>query len=127
MDILGSLNWPTAAAILGVVAIFTFRPQLRDLLSRTKKLGKTGLETYEQSQLPKAEEKPVDQFLESFANPLLVEQETLILADLEKQGLSDAEDAKRALTRALAGTQIVLHFETVFAQIWVQRRGDYRS
>lgn len=110
-------------AILGALGMFLFRPQIRDLLSRTKKVGKGGLETYEQSQVPAQREtsEGMQGFLKAFDNPLLTEQEQVIDADIQQRGLQTAEEIKRALVRSLAGTQIILHFEQVFTQVWASQ------
>ena len=54
----------------------------------------------------------------SFANPLLLDQQRIINADLEGRGLNDPGMARAALLRSLAGSYILRHFERAQNAIW---------
>jgi len=100
-----------------------FRRPIGALLDRTKKVGKGGLEAFESAQLPAPAEKPdpLAEFMGTFDNPLLREQEASILADLKARSLTDASAAQKALIRSLAGTQILLLFERLQGFIWASQ------
>ena len=107
------LAWPIAVILLGFGFMIIFRNAVSSLLSRTKKVSKGGLETFEAPQLPAPEEKPdaLAEFLGNYDNPLLIEQEAKIEADLEEAGLTEPTAAHRALVRSLAGLQIAFVFQ----------------
>jgi len=119
------LAWPAAVVVLGLVGMFAFRGPLARLLDRTRKVGKSGLETLEAPQLPAPAAKPdaLAEFLATFDNPVLRAQEADIEADIQKRGLTDPAAARKALIRSLAGTQILLLFERVQGIIWASQVG----
>jgi hypothetical protein len=114
-----SIAWPAVVVLLGLVFMGVFRAPLSGLLNRTRSVGKSGLETFDAQQLsaPSAKPDPLQEFLSAFDNQLLVEQEAGIVKDLTTRGLFESA-AQKALIRALAGTQIALHFERVSQLIW---------
>lgn len=120
---LDALVWPAAVVVLGFGFMLVFRSPIAALLSRTKRVSKSGLETFEGPQLPATTEKSdaLAEFLGSYDNQLLKEQEAAITADLKQRGLSDSQNAQRALIRGLAGTQILLAFEKLQAGIWASQ------
>jgi hypothetical protein len=121
--LIDALAWPATALVLGFGFLLMFRKSIVSILDRTKKVGKGGLETFEAHQLPAPAEKPdpLAEFMGTFDNPLLREQEASIIADMKARGLADASAAQKALIRSLAGTQILLHFERVSASIWASQ------
>src|SRR5207249_1268311 len=52
---------------------------------------------------------------------LLVEAEQLILKDLKERKIESSGDREKALVRALASTNIVLHFERVYGLLWASQ------
>ena len=120
---LDALAWPVTVVVLGFGFMLVFRSPIAALLGRTKRVSKSGLETFEVPQLPATTEKsdPLAEFLGSYDNQLLKEQEAAITADLKQRGLSDPQNAQRALIRSLAGTQILLAFEKIQAGIWASQ------
>ena len=114
--------WPAVVLILGGSFFLLFKTPIAGLLGRTKKVGKIGLETFEPPQLP-APEKPdaLAEFMGTYDNPLLREQEASILAELKTRGLTSPDVAQKALVRSLAGTQILLHFERLQGLIWLSQ------
>lgn len=121
--ILGVLAWPGVVLVLGLVALLLFRGPIAALIGRTRKVGKTGLETFaEQPTQPAGEEKAgVDAYLRTFDSPLLVEAENLILKDFKDRKIDAAPDRERALVRALASTRLVLRFEITHKIIWASQ------
>jgi hypothetical protein len=117
-----SLDWPTAATIVAVVLAVIFRRELGQLISRTKKVGATGLETYDASTPPtQPERKGVEEFIRSFDNPLLVEAEAAIAKDLKDRNINSPADRERTLIRALASQNILGHFERVANSVWASQ------
>jgi len=122
-DIIAAINWPGVTLLLGGLALIIFRAQIRLLLNRTKKLSPGGLETYDTQQKgtstdTKAE---VDKFMSSYDNPVLLEQEAAIRTDLTNRNLIGSPENEKVLVRALAATQIVLHFERAYQSIWASQ------
>lgn len=110
--------WPGVVVVLvfGVM----FRRQIRGLIDRTGRLSYKGWETYEPSQ-PTPPEDPtaeLEEFMASFADPLLLDQQRIINADLEGRGLNDPGMDRAALLRSLAGSYILRHFERAQNTIW---------
>lgn len=116
------LAWPVVVLIIVLVALILFRAQLGVLISRTKKIGKGGIETFEgQPPQPMEEKKGVEEFFRSFDSPLLVEAEQMILNDLKERKIEVPADREKTLVRALASTNIVLHFERVHGVLWASQ------
>lgn len=125
--IVATLAWPVVILILGLVSIFTFRAQIGGLISRTKKLGKGGIEVFDSQPVqPTEEKKGVEEFLRTFDNPLLIEAEQLILKDLKDRKIDTPADREKALIRALAANNLVLHFERVHGLIWASQLASLR-
>jgi hypothetical protein len=121
-EIVGVLAWPLVVLIIALVALLLFRPSIGALIARTKKVGRGGIETFEnQPAQPTEEKRGVEEFFHSFDNPLLVEAEQLILKDLEERRIDGTSDREKALVRALASTNIVLHFERVHGSLWASQ------
>lgn len=99
------LAWPSVVLIVAFVVLLLFRTELAALITRTKKVGKSGLETFDgQPPQPTEEKKGVDEFFRSFDSPLLLEAEQLVLDDLMSRHIEAASDREKALVRALAST-----------------------
>jgi len=121
--VLESFAWPIVVTVLGFGFMLLFRRPVAALVERTKKVGKSGLETFESPQLPAPADKPdaLAEFMGTYDNPLLREQEAAITADLKTRGLTEPSAAQKALIRSLAGTQILLLFERVQSLIWASQ------
>ena len=121
-NVLMVLAWPAVVLIVALVALFLFRAPFAALITRTKKVGKSGLETFDgQPPQPTEEKKGVDEFFRGFDSPLLVEAEQLIITDLKERKIETPGDRERMLIRALASTNIVLHFERVYGLLWASQ------
>lgn len=121
-QIVAVIAWPVVVLILGLVTVFLFRTQFSAFIGRTKKVGKGGIETFEnQPTQPTNEEKGIEEFFRGFDSPLLVEAESLILKDLGDRKIEGSGDREKALVRSLASTTIVLHFERVYGLLWASQ------
>jgi hypothetical protein len=114
------MSWPLVGLILGLVAIFVFRKPLTRLLDRTRRIGKTGLETDGQ---PKDLQQPVgasasEELRRLFDNALLVQREERIRAELQRLTFNDTTEREGFLIRILAAASIVQSFEQIYATIW---------
>ena len=79
MGIVEILAWPGAAVIIAIAAMVILRKPLTGLISRIKKVGKTGFDTYptQIQEKPKAEPMPPG-LVPMFDNQTVSETETLI-------------------------------------------------
>jgi hypothetical protein len=122
MGNIGIFAWPSVVLVIALTIIFLFRPQIAELITRTKKLGKGGIETFEtQPSQPTEEKKGVEEFFRRFDSPLLLEAEQLILKDLKERKIETSGDREKTLVRLLASTNIILHFERVHGIIWASQ------
>ena len=71
--------WPAAVVVITIFFMVMFRHPIEALIGRTKKFGKAGLETHDHAQLPAADEgkQALAEFMGTFDNPLLTEQEAV--------------------------------------------------
>ena len=114
--------WPIAVLVIVLFALVFFRKEISALLNRTKEVGTGGLKAYDNPPPPAVEEKKsVDEFFRSFDNPLLLEAEDLILKDLKERKIENPQDREKTLVRALASTNLVLHFEKIHGSIWLSQ------
>ena len=100
--------------------MFVFRSPISHLIGRTQKIGKDLLLAGPQSQpgAPTDERPTVDEFMRSYDNKLLLEQEEAIRADIATRGLTDDPELEMMLIRSLAAMQIHGHFERTYSSIW---------
>lgn len=119
--------WPAAVLIIVVFALIIFRKEISSLLNRTKEIGTSGLKAYDTPPTqPTDEKKSVDEFFRSFENPLLLEAEELILNDLKNRKIETSQEREKTLLRALASTNLLLHFERVHGTIWLSQLAALR-
>ncbi len=110
------LAWPTVAVVLGITAMFLFRPQISRLIDRTTKIDKSGLATAPQQAA--VEEKQSDlldskELMEVGVNEIVKHHEKTIVDQLGKVRFRDAQEKEALLIRALAHAQL----RTVFDRI----------
>jgi hypothetical protein len=126
---MGAAAWAAAFAILIAITLFRFPDEWKailravaSILQKTKKVSITGIEAQENPPPPTPDERQaVETFFRSFDNPLVREQEDVIVEDLRKRRVEAPHDKERALLRSLALTQIILHFERVNNTIWASQ------
>src|ERR1700754_4408589 len=106
-----------------------FRLPLTRLLERTEKV-KDWLFAPKQPTLPTpadqtlptrdaaADQQALEALTEGFNSQLLLLQEESIREDLKKHGLTAEGACEKVLLRHLAGTQVALHFEKTYANIY---------
>ena len=123
------LNWPVVALVIGIAALLLFRRPLAGLLERTEKI-KDWLVAPRPQSLPNADEatdpkavaieqkRRIDALTEGFSSKLLLIREAAIVEDLQNHGLSVSTDTEKVLVKHLAGSQIVVGFERLFAVIY---------
>lgn len=118
------LNWPTAALILALVCVLAFRHQLARLIDRIEGIKgwlsapKQPTKVAAPAEHPPDANKQLEELTAGFQNQLVVQQEARIIADLDKHGLKVSSPAEKVLLKHLAGTQLVLYFERVHAEIY---------
>ena len=121
MDPIAVLNifaWPSVA----VICVLILRRPIVDLLNRIKKLGTSGIETFDQQPPQQIDEKRgIDEFIRTYDNKLLVEAEQRILTDLADKKIDAPKDREKALVRSLATSHIVNHFEWTYSVIWLSQ------
>jgi len=117
--ILAVLVWPGVVLILGLVGLGLFKAQLRQFIGRAQSIGKGWLVAANVSQQSAVVQSPETlAFLNQFSGELLRLQEESIREDLATKKLDAPGDVEKVLVRALAATQIALHFEQIHAVIW---------
>src|SRR5690349_9422691 len=102
---MGAAAWAGALSLLVAITIFKFPDEwkgilkaISGLLNKTKKVGLTGIEAQENPPPPNPDERQdANEFFRSFDNPMLREQEDLIVRDLVAKGLNAPADRERAL------------------------------
>lgn len=118
-EVLGVLAWPAVVLILGLVGLGLFKVQLRQFIGRAQSIGKGWLVAANASQQSGVVQTPEAlAFLNQFGGELLTLQEASIREDLSSQKLDAPGDVEKVLVRALATTQIALHFEQIHTIIW---------
>ena len=80
------------------------------------------METYDGQTTQKGDEtKGLDEFLHSFDSPILLEVEQGVLNDLKTRKIESPEDREKALVRALAASNVAIHFERAANSIWASQ------
>ena len=94
-------------------------------VTRVKSVGRRGISTLaptgqrpieQQAGAPTSRE--VQDVLQSFDSPALLQQERVLLADLEARRLDSTSDTTKVLIRHLAKTRLVLGYEFVYRLIF---------
>ena len=112
------VKWPLALIVVALVFMVLFRRAINDLLARTRKISKEGIEAVP-AQEPASNLSPsaADQLLKTFYNALLLRHERTIREDLDRRQLPPT-DRERVLARFLAGAGLGLLFERAFNMIF---------
>jgi hypothetical protein len=107
--------------ILGLVALFMFRPQLADLLNRIRAIGPRGLRIDPiQQQTAQVEKDPGDEaekLLRQFEGQLFQEVQEHVTKDFQARGLSGDAGLKMAI-RYIAVFKIAQDFEYIYRLIF---------
>ena len=130
--LLDILKWPLVVLLLGLIAIFMFRSQFAAFLSRLTSIGKEGLKAapaVANQQNQPDRNKEVQDLMRALDSAVVVAQERLIKADLEKRGLDHAGETINVLVRYLANCQLTVASEEVYrlifgSQIYILKRAN---
>lgn len=115
-DLLSSISWPIVALLLGLFALFLFRAQIKDLLSRTTSIDRSGLKAASTPEAQREDRKTeaVQELLAAIGeSPSLLDVEQRIRQDLTVRGLETTGDTVKVLIRHLAASQLLVQFEQV--------------
>src|SRR4029450_658802 len=119
------LAWPIAAFLSLVVFLLLFRPQIAGFLTRVKSVGRHGVSTLatagqrsieQQAEAPTST-REVQDLMQSFDPPALLQQEQALLADLQNRRLDSTSDTTKILVRYLAKTRLLLACEFIYRLI----------
>jgi hypothetical protein len=119
------LAWPIAAVVFGVIFLLLFRAQIAGFLTRVKSVGRHGVSTLasagqrsieQQADAPTSKE--VQDLLQTFDSPALLQQEQVLVADLQARRLDSTSDTTKVLVRHLAKTRLALACELVYRLIF---------
>lgn len=131
-------SWPFAILVLAILFFLMFRPDIKNLLSRTTRIGPTGLTASEtrdaQAQAVEvssplaaptppggsaAAADPADALVASLDDSYIRQKEQELIAELNGRGITDANPKKvRVLTRVTAALVAVVEYERADANIW---------
>ncbi len=122
-NILNAIAWPVAAIIGAVVLMVIFRKPLSGLIERTRKISKGGISAdppleAQQSQSDKGRENFAKLLAEIGSSPVRDVLEDGIRNDLKQKGIPSGPDTEKLLIKHLAGTQLLLTFETIYGLVF---------
>jgi hypothetical protein len=106
--------------VLGVIFLFMFRTDIRELIRSIRKIDKSGVTLASMQKDPPTERDPkaeAEALLREFDSALLRELEDSISEDLRRRNLTGAE-AIPVLVRHLASAYIGWTFEITYRTIW---------
>lgn len=111
--------WPIVVLILGIIIIIVFKKPISDLINRTEKVSKDGLQTRStQEQKVDVSISKVDETINKYDNQLLVETENIIKNNLDYLKPKDSNEREKYLLRGLAQYTILHSFEKTYFTIW---------
>jgi hypothetical protein len=114
---LDAFAWPLAALLFGITFVLIFRAPVVRLLDRTKAVGTSGIQAYDAPQTAVAPRDAVEELLEGYQNPLLLEVEGQIDELLKARGIADLAQVK-VLRKLCANAVILAEFERLAAVIY---------
>jgi len=116
-----SFAWPSAVVALGVVFMWVFRHPISRFIDRTRSVSKDGVRAYEDPQPSAKKPDALAEFLETYHNPLLLEAEDALEGEIKSLELTDPDDIRKALSKALAANRIVRWFEAAQHHIFASQ------
>ena len=119
--VMSSFAWPLAVVALGVVFMLVFRRSISRFIDRTRSVSKDGVRAYEDPQPSAKKPDALAEFLETYHSPLLLEVENALEGEIEKLGLTDPADIRKALSKGLAANRIVRWFEAAQYHIFASQ------
>ena len=120
LELLNAIAWHHLAFVIAIIFICKFRNQISALINRTRKIGMEGLSA---DPIPDKQQEKIETNSEAAQkllklvgdSPVIIEQENRINEDLKS---INADERVLVLTKYLAGTQILLAFEKIYAIIF---------
>lgn len=120
-QIVSSFAWPLAVVTLGFVFIGVFRRPISRFIDRTRSVSKDGVRAFDDPQPPAKKPDALAKFLETYHNPLLLEEEDAIEEEIKNLGLTDPADIRKALSKGLAANRIMRWFEAAQYHIYASQ------
>jgi len=118
------MNWApyltVGLVVLGVVFLFMFRNEIRELFRNIRKIDRSGVTLAPAQKEAPTEKDPkaeAEALLRQFDSALLLEMEGSIYQDLRQRNLTGTE-ALPVLVRFLASAYLVSGFEIIYRTIW---------
>jgi len=108
-------TWPIIVLILGLVALYMFKPAIERKISGITNASKDGV-TFERSQEGGEKQPPILSYTEIMKHPITqseIEKEISIEQHLQASGIKVDREIISILTRALATTRITLEFSNI--------------
>ena len=123
LELLKAIAWHHLAFVFAIIFICKFRNQIAALIDRTRKIGRKGWLT---DHIPDKQQDKIEAASEAAQkllnlvgdSPVINEQENRINEDLKSRDILNSDDRVLVLTKYLAGTQILLAFEKIYAVIF---------
>ena len=127
------LTMPAVLLIIALVGMLLFFGPIKRLIERTKKIGRSGIETFppdpRQAQTQRDNGDPLalpaasaegrlrtEDVLRDFYTPLILERDAAIREDLAK--LENQGDREKVLVRQLAAAHVIRDFERTYEDIF---------
>ena len=109
-----------ATVVFGVIFLWMFREQIRQLLGRATSLSKgsirfrkDGARAHEDAQSSAGKPDALAEFLEEFESTLFRDTESEIEKDLQARGFTDPDDVRKVLLKTLARAAIFGDFRVI--------------
>ena len=118
---MSSFAWPLAVVTLGLVFIGVFRRPISRFIDRTRSVSKDGVRAFEDPQPAAETPDALTKFLETYHNPLLLEEEAALEGEIKNLGLTDPADIRKALSKELAANRIMRWFEAAQYHIFASQ------
>lgn len=118
-EIISSLGWPHFSFFFAVIFILLFRASIASLISRTTKIGKSGISAEKHSapeaQREVANRETVEELLNAVQRSIVLDDiASRIRVELTEKGLETESDTARILIKHLAAARIISEFEQIY-------------
>jgi len=117
MDI---LIWPSVVLIIAIFFLLVYKKDISGLLSRVSgfKISSFNATTKQDLANKPLDSSSSDELMKMFDSKFLLEREKYIKDDLNNRGITEDKESIKVLIRHLAGTQVQLIFERIYAMIY---------
>ena len=120
-QIVSSFAWPLAVVALGLAFIGVFKDPISRFIDRTRSVSRDGVSAFEDPQPAAKAPDALAKFLETYHNPLLLEEEDALKEEIKKLGLTDPTDIQKALSKGLAANRIMRWFEAAQYRVFASQ------